>query len=455
MLRAETFLYLGVGHTREAGKPASVSFNVEDRTRTPSWWCGLRDDVPSFVGGHTPSPGSLWVPDATPRGSDTAARNGDYQRYLGGRVAGHLNASAAVHLSPQDNKASSSIIVTNRQFDVCFLHVKIWLSWAQLHGISVFFASNRVNVCLLPPRPPTRKTSSTSWNPLHLHHEFGQHDAIFRYTKNDPKHAKTYVPLRSTMFHHVSIRTPIHITPFPKKTHTTESQHSFTSKGLSNPTNKVDTKWLKQFCNLSMVSMAFSCSLCFTAGSGKARHVAVAAGCDQGGSAGGSWGTPCSSRWRCGLKSSLTSHMAPALPWEIRWTSPKNLTLQGCGRYLYLQLMASLRQVMIQYDSPVDLELPYGAIEMEKGEGFSVVTLKFCLKRPTCVLWCDDVGCMQYMVGRGLCLERMVGLTVWRMFACDANGHEMLETNRKAGQRLQNSAAIPILSLGFVWKEVN
>ena len=54
------------------------------------------------------------------------------------------------------------------------------------------------------------------------------------------------------------------------------------------------------------------------------------------------------------------------------------------------------------------------------------------------------------MVGRGLCLERMVGLAVWRMFACDANGHEMLETNRKAGQRLQNSAAIPILSLGFV-----
>ena len=95
----------------------------------------------------------------------------------------------------------------------------------------------------------------------------------------------------------------------PKKKQTTESQHSLTSKSQIKPSNEVDTKWLKHFCNLSMVSMAFSCSFCFTAGSGKARHVAnVAAGCGQGGSASGS-GAP-RSRWRCGLKSSLTSHMA-------------------------------------------------------------------------------------------------------------------------------------------------
>lgn len=36
----------------------------------------------------------------------------------------------------------------------------------------------------------------------------------------------------------------------------------------------------------------------------------------------------------------------------------------------YLQSMAVLREVMIQYDSPVDLELPDRAIDMEKVKMF-------------------------------------------------------------------------------------
>ena len=60
------------------------------------------------------------------------------------------------------------------------------------------------------------------------------------------------------------------------------------------------------------------------------------------------------------------------------------------------------------------------------------------------------------MVGKGLCLEGMVGLTVWRTHEMQP-GHEMLKANRKAVQWLQNPAVIqyiPILSLGFVSKYI-
>ena len=447
MLRAETFPYLGVRHTREAGKPLfrliwcgrlELQTNHSFPVQAGVAHLGMTCHFLGVVILQTQGVSGAWCDSKRCRHCRKEWRLPEISRWQSCRAPQCI-------LGQKERR---------HHFDVCFLHVKIWLGWAQPSTVFLFFASNSRSTanCLLPPVDhQRRKNSCISRNPPHFIRstlcqncafptwchklEVGQHDAIFR-------HANKQVP---SCFHQ---NAPIHINPFPpKKKQTTESQHSLTSKSpiKHNKTlsNEVDTKWLKHFCNLSMVSMAFSCSFCFTAGSGKARHVAnVAAGCGQGGSASGS-GAPCSSRWRCGLKSSLTSHMAPR-------------RCQCChGKFCEIQMekseAAGVGDIYTSNlwpfwgdDSPVDLELPF--LELLKWKRWR------CFSGHTEVLpqetnmyydsiWFDDIWCMQWW-------EKACAWREWWVWPSGAwlhemqPGHEMLKANRKAVQRLQNPAVI-------------
>jgi len=100
------------------------------------------------------------VPDATPRGSDTAARNGDYQRYLGGRVAGHLNASGEWN-QPISAKTTNHHLISRigtKRKALILMYVFLFFACQDMaglsttqHGVSVFCIKQSVNVCLLPP----------------------------------------------------------------------------------------------------------------------------------------------------------------------------------------------------------------------------------------------------------------------------------------------------------------
>ena len=107
----------------------------------------------------------------------------------------------------------------------------------------------------------------------------------------------------------------------------------------------------------------------------------------------------------------------PMLPWEILWNPNGKIWSCRCWRYLYLQSMAVLRW---WFTSGFRATL-FGAIEMEKVKMFQWSHWSFA-SGDQHVLWFDMIRwyLVYAMVGKGLCLEGMVGLTVWRMVAWDA-----------------------------------
>jgi hypothetical protein len=150
------------------------------------------------------------VPDATPRGADTAARNGDYQRYLGGRVAGHLNAywdkkKGAIILMYVFCMSRYGWVEHNPARCFCFLHQTV---------------GRRQIACF--PRSTTNE-GKTLAHPGTLPISSGRRCAkIVRFQLGAINwRLASMMPFSDTptnRFHHVSIRTPQSISiPFPLK----------------------------------------------------------------------------------------------------------------------------------------------------------------------------------------------------------------------------------------------